>query len=159
MDVTNIGNYRKRKNLERTIGKFRDCLIETTNIEDYVRVDKELGSLKEELERTCVKDLPEEELESIYSPYRGNALCALGNSLSAFFYLRGSETSRMLDLSAWFAKFLKVPDLEYIDTVLENTPELYRTNELNNQLENKKITNNDLYGLLDKYGLELYVKL
>jgi len=156
MSVINIEDCRQKRDLEREIEEFRDNLMEAVNPLGHRRTREKLILLQAKLNGTEERGIPEEELEKIYSQYRRDSLHALGNALEAFYILRNSETSRILDVSAWFTKLLKVPDSEYLDTVLENTPKTYRMNELNAQLKSRKVTDTELQGLLDKHGLEDY---
>jgi len=94
------------------------------------------------------------ELEEISPDYHENVLNLLGDSLSAFYHLRNSEASRGLDRCSGFSEFLKVPDFEYIDTVLENTPLGHHQKELEDQLIDKELSTEEIDSLSQKYNLE-----
>ena len=156
MEISIREDYLTGKNLERTLGEFRDYLTDhTLDIEEDEIMYGKLRVLKERLERAEEESIPKEELERIYSKYHKDALDSLGKSLRLFHMVRHSEASRTLDLSVLFTKLLKVPDFDYVRTVLKNTPVPYIRRELEDQLESKHLTNTELQTLLDEFIVSL----
>ena len=139
--------------IEKTIEEFRDCLVAYVdpfqNIDKYNKSREQIEELKIKLEKIAKRDSFKEKTRN----YQEQALNILGYSLTAFYIFRNSESSRGLNISSEFAKLLEVPNVSYIDTVLENTPRQYRQREFQDQIQEKILSDNEKKFLLKKYNL------
>ena len=144
----------KQEEYKRKIEEFGNCLVEVVNpfqdIKKYKKAQAQFGGLKKRLEKIATN----QDFKVMSLEYHQNALKILGYSLRAFYAFRNSESSRHLDLSVEFTKLLEVPDMGYVDKILENTPLGYRQKELEDQLKDKKLSTEEIDNLLKKYNLE-----
>ncbi len=154
-EATYIETSKEKEYVKKVLEEFEDNLCASINpfqeISKYNETRENLKRLQGELKK--IGKEYKRELNEISPDYHKTVLELLEYSLTVFYTLRNSEASRELDKVSEFARFLNVPHVDYIDAVLGNTPKDYLQGELEDQLKEKKISEEELKFLIKKYDL------
>lgn len=137
------------KYLKDAIEEFGQGLIEMPDDKAVKKIER----AKKKLENIAKEN--NLDLDKVFSAFHDYSLDKLGSSMYFFYALRNSEGSRKLDYCVWLTKFLKVPKIRYVDTVLEYTPLNSLQKELEDQVEAKNITKEEVHLLIDKCNSEM----